>query len=230
MLMHITVTLPSHHRHSHITMTITITSALQSRHRHSHITITVTRHSHISITVTSLSHHHHVTSPSHHHHSHITITSPSQSHHYHHHHHSHITISVTWPSQPHHHFSPISFHRLVIWASSSASQSTFPGLADAFATANSTNDSKDWQKVHYHLSVLSQAIEGAAHTLTDVIWSSRGNRRRGHLLHLTTLAGGHLDSSLGELNQQPSDQEHNSLITRPPAGKKKKNRTHCGTV
>uniref|UniRef100_A0A3P8VC33 Aminopeptidase NAALADL1 n=1 Tax=Cynoglossus semilaevis TaxID=244447 RepID=A0A3P8VC33_CYNSE len=59
--------------------------------------------------------------------------------------------------------------RHVIWASSSAGQSTFPGLADAFATANSTNDSKDWQKVHYHLSVLSQAIEGAAHILTDVI-------------------------------------------------------------
>uniref|UniRef100_A0A8C9YTB3 Aminopeptidase NAALADL1 n=1 Tax=Sander lucioperca TaxID=283035 RepID=A0A8C9YTB3_SANLU len=58
-------------------------------------------------------------------------------------------------------------YRHVIWASSSAGKPTFPGLADAFANAES--QSSAWDKVHYHLSVLSQAIEGAAHTLGDVI-------------------------------------------------------------
>uniref|UniRef100_A0A8C9YVL9 Aminopeptidase NAALADL1 n=1 Tax=Sander lucioperca TaxID=283035 RepID=A0A8C9YVL9_SANLU len=56
-------------------------------------------------------------------------------------------------------------YRHVIWASSSAGKPTFPGLADAFANAES--QSSAWDKVHYHLSVLSQAIEGAAHTLAD---------------------------------------------------------------
>ncbi|KAG7491046.1 hypothetical protein JOB18_047928 [Solea senegalensis] len=60
-------------------------------------------------------------------------------------------------------------YRHVIWASSSAGKPTFPGLADAFATAELSNLSRDWEKVHYHVSVLSQAIEGAAHTLVDVI-------------------------------------------------------------
>ncbi|XP_070821010.1 aminopeptidase NAALADL1 [Chaetodon trifascialis] len=60
-------------------------------------------------------------------------------------------------------------YRHVIWASSSAGKSTFPGLADAYANANSSGLSSDWDKVHYHLSVLSQAIEGAANTLSDVI-------------------------------------------------------------
>uniref|UniRef100_A0A7N8YNG2 Aminopeptidase NAALADL1 n=1 Tax=Mastacembelus armatus TaxID=205130 RepID=A0A7N8YNG2_9TELE len=46
---------------------------------------------------------------------------------------------------------------------------TFPGLADAYANAESSGQASDWDKVHYHLSVLTQAIEGAAHTLTDVI-------------------------------------------------------------
>ncbi|XP_041644155.1 aminopeptidase NAALADL1 [Cheilinus undulatus] len=59
--------------------------------------------------------------------------------------------------------------RHVIWASSSAGQPTFPGLADAFTKAESSGQSSDWGKVHYHLSVLSQAIEGAANTLVDVI-------------------------------------------------------------
>ncbi|XP_047446810.1 aminopeptidase NAALADL1 [Mugil cephalus] len=59
--------------------------------------------------------------------------------------------------------------RHVIWASSSAGKPTFPGLADAFAAANSSVASGDWSKVHYHLSVLSQAIDGAASTLTEVI-------------------------------------------------------------
>uniref|UniRef100_A0A8D3DI66 Aminopeptidase NAALADL1 n=1 Tax=Scophthalmus maximus TaxID=52904 RepID=A0A8D3DI66_SCOMX len=56
-------------------------------------------------------------------------------------------------------------YRHVIWASSDAGKPTFPGLADAFATAESSGQSRHWDKVHYHLSVLSQAIEGAAHTL-----------------------------------------------------------------
>ncbi|XP_053181997.1 aminopeptidase NAALADL1 [Scomber japonicus] len=59
--------------------------------------------------------------------------------------------------------------RHVIWASSSAGKSTFPGLADAYANADLSGQPRDWEKVHYHLSVLSQAIEGAAHTLVDVI-------------------------------------------------------------
>ncbi|XP_047197130.1 aminopeptidase NAALADL1 [Hippoglossus stenolepis] len=60
-------------------------------------------------------------------------------------------------------------YRHVIWASSSAGKPTFPGLADAYVNAESSAQSSDWDKVHYHLSVLSQAIEGAAHTLVDVI-------------------------------------------------------------
>lgn len=57
----------------------------------------------------------------------------------------------------------------MIWASSSAGKATFPGLADAFAKAEVSNLKADWDKVHYHLSVLSQAIDGAAGTLSDVI-------------------------------------------------------------
>ncbi|XP_031704985.1 aminopeptidase NAALADL1 [Anarrhichthys ocellatus] len=60
-------------------------------------------------------------------------------------------------------------YRHVIWASSSAGKPTFPGLADAYANAELSGQTSDWDKVHYHLSVLSQAIEGAAHTLVDVI-------------------------------------------------------------
>lgn len=59
--------------------------------------------------------------------------------------------------------------RHVIFASSSAGKPTFPGLADAFAKAVSSGLESDWGKVHYHLSVLNQAIEGAAHTLTNTI-------------------------------------------------------------
>ncbi|XP_070690580.1 aminopeptidase NAALADL1 [Pempheris klunzingeri] len=60
-------------------------------------------------------------------------------------------------------------YRHVIWASSSAGKPTFPGLADAYAKAETSGQSSDWDKVHYHLSVLSQAIDGAANTLMDVI-------------------------------------------------------------
>ncbi|KAM9391438.1 aminopeptidase NAALADL1-like [Pholidichthys leucotaenia] len=60
-------------------------------------------------------------------------------------------------------------YRHVIWASSSAGQPTFPGLADAFAQANSSGQDSDWDKVHYHLSVVTQAIAGAASMLSEVI-------------------------------------------------------------
>lgn len=59
--------------------------------------------------------------------------------------------------------------RHVIWTSSSAGKATFPGLADACATAESSGQASDWKKAHYHLSVVSQAIDGAANTLVDVI-------------------------------------------------------------
>ncbi|KAM4746591.1 aminopeptidase NAALADL1 [Anableps anableps] len=59
--------------------------------------------------------------------------------------------------------------RHVIWASSSSGNSTFPGIADAFAQAESSGLVTDWRKVHYHLSVVTQAIEGAADMLNDVI-------------------------------------------------------------
>ncbi|XP_055367986.1 aminopeptidase NAALADL1 isoform X2 [Betta splendens] len=60
-------------------------------------------------------------------------------------------------------------YRHVIWASSSAGQPTFPGLADAYAQAESSGQSRDWERVHYQLSVLTQSIDGAAQTLVDVI-------------------------------------------------------------
>ncbi|XP_056150239.1 aminopeptidase NAALADL1 [Lampris incognitus] len=60
-------------------------------------------------------------------------------------------------------------YRHVIWASSDARLPTFPGLADAVTDAMSSGKTGSWRKVHHHLSILSQAIEGAAHTLTDVI-------------------------------------------------------------
>ncbi|XP_043967032.1 aminopeptidase NAALADL1 [Gambusia affinis] len=59
--------------------------------------------------------------------------------------------------------------RHVIWASSSSGKPTFPGIADSFAQANSSHLASDWKKVHYHLSVVAQAIEGAADMLKEVI-------------------------------------------------------------
>lgn len=60
-------------------------------------------------------------------------------------------------------------YRHVIWASSSAGVRTFPGLADAFVSAKSSVQPSAWGKVHYHLSVLSQAINSAADMLAEVI-------------------------------------------------------------
>ncbi|KAL0979845.1 hypothetical protein UPYG_G00190570 [Umbra pygmaea] len=59
--------------------------------------------------------------------------------------------------------------RHVIWASSKAGQPTFPGLADAYSRAASSELGRDWEEAHRQLSLLSQAILGAAHTLGDVI-------------------------------------------------------------
>ncbi|KAJ8414861.1 hypothetical protein AAFF_G00023840 [Aldrovandia affinis] len=59
--------------------------------------------------------------------------------------------------------------RHVIWASRSSSVPTFPGLADAYARAQESDLPQDWSQVHKHLSIVMQAVEGAAHTLEDVI-------------------------------------------------------------
>ncbi|XP_073696320.1 aminopeptidase NAALADL1 [Garra rufa] len=59
--------------------------------------------------------------------------------------------------------------RHVIWASRSSSVPTFPGLADAVEKAMSTGLKEDWDQAHKHISIVTQAITGAAHTLDDVI-------------------------------------------------------------
>uniref|UniRef100_A0A6Q2WRD4 Aminopeptidase NAALADL1 n=1 Tax=Esox lucius TaxID=8010 RepID=A0A6Q2WRD4_ESOLU len=59
--------------------------------------------------------------------------------------------------------------RHVIWASSKASEPTFPGLADAYERAALSGLDEDWEEAHRQLSLLSQAILGAAHTLEEVI-------------------------------------------------------------
>lgn len=59
--------------------------------------------------------------------------------------------------------------RHVIWASKSSPVATFPGLADAFAHALESNLPTDWSQVSKHMSIIAQAIEGAAHTLQGVI-------------------------------------------------------------
>uniref|UniRef100_A0A671KF74 Si:ch211-214j8.1 n=1 Tax=Sinocyclocheilus anshuiensis TaxID=1608454 RepID=A0A671KF74_9TELE len=56
--------------------------------------------------------------------------------------------------------------RHVIWSSSVP---TFPGLADAVKKAESTGLKEDWDQAHKHISIVTQAIAGAAHTLDDVI-------------------------------------------------------------
>uniref|UniRef100_UPI003AACBD2A aminopeptidase NAALADL1 n=1 Tax=Centroberyx gerrardi TaxID=166262 RepID=UPI003AACBD2A len=60
-------------------------------------------------------------------------------------------------------------YRHVIWASSRSSLPTFPGLAHSFDDAYLPELTSGRDKVHHQLSILSQAIEGAAHTLDDVI-------------------------------------------------------------
>uniref|UniRef100_A0AAY4ATG6 Aminopeptidase NAALADL1 n=1 Tax=Denticeps clupeoides TaxID=299321 RepID=A0AAY4ATG6_9TELE len=60
-------------------------------------------------------------------------------------------------------------YRHVIWASRSSGLATFPGLADAFEGAKNSGLKQDWSKAHKHLSIVAQAIAGAASTLEEVI-------------------------------------------------------------
>ncbi|XP_062874192.1 aminopeptidase NAALADL1 [Trichomycterus rosablanca] len=57
--------------------------------------------------------------------------------------------------------------RHVIWASRSSSVATFPGLADAVEKANKSGLKEDWAQAHRHLSIVTQAVSGAAHTLAE---------------------------------------------------------------
>ncbi|KAG7318617.1 hypothetical protein KOW79_018372 [Hemibagrus wyckioides] len=57
--------------------------------------------------------------------------------------------------------------RHVIWTSRSSSVVTFPGLADAASAAKASGLKEDWAESHKHLSIVTQAISGAAHTLTE---------------------------------------------------------------
>uniref|UniRef100_A0A3B1IQ93 Aminopeptidase NAALADL1 n=2 Tax=Astyanax mexicanus TaxID=7994 RepID=A0A3B1IQ93_ASTMX len=59
-------------------------------------------------------------------------------------------------------------YRHVIWASRTSGVATFPGLADAVEKARTTGLKEDWAEAHKHLSIVTQAISGAAHTLTEV--------------------------------------------------------------
>ncbi|XP_023679806.2 aminopeptidase NAALADL1 [Paramormyrops kingsleyae] len=60
-------------------------------------------------------------------------------------------------------------YRHVIWTSRTSGVPTFPGLADAFDQAMTSGLQKDWNQVHRQLSIVAQAIQGAAYTLVDVI-------------------------------------------------------------
>ncbi|XP_076855102.1 aminopeptidase NAALADL1 [Brachyhypopomus gauderio] len=51
-------------------------------------------------------------------------------------------------------------YRHVIWASGSSGVPTFPGVADAV-------EKEDWAQAHKHLSIVTQAISGAARTLAE---------------------------------------------------------------
>ncbi|KAM9446861.1 aminopeptidase NAALADL1 [Clarias gariepinus] len=57
--------------------------------------------------------------------------------------------------------------RHVIWASRSSSVATFPGLADAVEKARLSGLEQDWAQAHRHLSIVTQAVSGAAHTLAE---------------------------------------------------------------
>ncbi|XP_058886522.1 aminopeptidase NAALADL1-like [Acipenser ruthenus] len=65
---------------------------------------------------------------------------------------------------------PDKYHyRHVIWTSRSSGVATFPGLADAFAKADNSGLNSDWEQVRKHLTIVIQALEGAASTLEAVI-------------------------------------------------------------
>ncbi|XP_075693272.1 aminopeptidase NAALADL1 [Rhinoderma darwinii] len=57
------------------------------------------------------------------------------------------------------------YYSHVIWASRSSSVVTFPGIADAYAKAISTELKKDWDHVHHHVTVAATAVDNAASTL-----------------------------------------------------------------
>ncbi|XP_005988971.1 aminopeptidase NAALADL1 [Latimeria chalumnae] len=57
------------------------------------------------------------------------------------------------------------YYRHVIFASKESGIATFPGLADTFTKASSSDLEKDWDEVRKHLTILVRAMEGAAHTL-----------------------------------------------------------------
>ncbi|KAM4771971.1 aminopeptidase NAALADL1-like [Rhinophrynus dorsalis] len=57
------------------------------------------------------------------------------------------------------------YYSHVIWASRSSSVATFPGLADAYQKAITSNLKDNWDLVHHHLTVVIQAVENAASTL-----------------------------------------------------------------
>uniref|UniRef100_A0A4W4GKG0 Aminopeptidase NAALADL1 n=1 Tax=Electrophorus electricus TaxID=8005 RepID=A0A4W4GKG0_ELEEL len=58
-------------------------------------------------------------------------------------------------------------YRHVIWASRSSNVATFPGVADAVEKARASGRKEDWAQAHKHLSIVTQAISGAAHTLAE---------------------------------------------------------------
>lgn len=61
------------------------------------------------------------------------------------------------------------YYRHVIWAPLEVTMRTFPVLSDTYAQARSSGTPAAWAKVHLLVSVMSQAIEGAAQMLLDVI-------------------------------------------------------------
>ncbi|XP_077570364.1 aminopeptidase NAALADL1 [Stigmatopora nigra] len=60
-------------------------------------------------------------------------------------------------------------YRHVIWAPIEINLATFPSLSKAYFQAKSSREASAWAPVHHLLSVMSQAIEGAAHMMLDVI-------------------------------------------------------------
>ncbi|XP_051923665.1 aminopeptidase NAALADL1 [Hippocampus zosterae] len=64
--------------------------------------------------------------------------------------------------------SPSKF-RHVIWAPLEVTMNTFPGLSDTYVQAMSSGTPAAWSQVHLLVSVMSQAIDGAAQMLLDVI-------------------------------------------------------------
>ncbi|XP_018409813.1 PREDICTED: N-acetylated-alpha-linked acidic dipeptidase-like protein [Nanorana parkeri] len=57
------------------------------------------------------------------------------------------------------------YYSHIIWASRSSSVVTFPGIADAYSKAISTQLKEDWDQVHHHITVATTAIDNAASTL-----------------------------------------------------------------